>query len=95
VTDPEQPLGLDVSTALRLQRQAVIIAERTLGVWHAETLGYYFSLAMLENLEGNTSGSLRYFRHVLDMWEVIHGPGHPEISTVLVSGFFTVLLKRS
>ena len=86
VTDPEQPLGLDVSTALRLQRQAVIIAERTLGVWHADTLGYYSSLAMLENLEGDAQGSLRYFRHVLEMWEVIHGPGHPEIPTVLVSG---------
>lgn len=85
VTDPDQPLGLDIGTALRLQRQAVIIAERTVGVWHAETLGYYFSLAMLENLEGNAGASLRYFRHVLEMWEVIHGLGHPEISTVLVS----------
>lgn len=88
VENPDEPLGLDVSTALRLQRQAVVIAERTLGVWHAETLGYYFSLAMLENLEGNTQGSLRYFRHVLEMWEVIHGPGHPEMNTVLVSRRF-------
>ena len=84
VTDPEEPLGLDVSTALRLQRQAVIIAERTLGIWHSETLGYYFSLAMLENLEGNAQASLRYFKHVLDMWGVIHGSDHPEMNTVLV-----------
>lgn len=83
--DPEQPLGLDVNTAIRLQRQAVIIAERTLGVYHADTCAYYFNLAMLENLEGNAQASLRYFRHVLNMWEIIHGPGHTEINTVLVS----------
>lgn len=83
--DPEQPLGLDIGTAIRLQRQAVIIAERTLGVYHADTCSYYFNLAMLENLEGNTQASLRYFRHVLNMWDVIHGPGHTEINTVLVS----------
>ena len=45
--DPEQPLGLDIGTAIRLQRQAVIIAERTLGVYHADTCSYYFNLAML------------------------------------------------
>lgn len=83
--DPEQPLGLDISTAIRLQRQAVIIAERTLGVYHAETCAYYFNLAMLENLEGNAQASLRYFRHVLNMWEIIHGPGHTEINTVLAN----------
>ncbi|WVQ82466.1 hypothetical protein IAT38_004595 [Cryptococcus sp. DSM 104549] len=84
--DPEkeqQPLGVDVGTALRLQRQAVTIAERTLGIYHAETAGYYFNLAMLENLEGNTQQALRYFRHVLTMWDVIYGPGHPEATTVL------------
>lgn len=83
--DPEQPLGLDIGTAIRLQRQAVIIAERTLGVYHADTCSYYFNLAMLENLEGNAQASLRYFRHVLNMWEIIYGPGHTEINTVLVS----------
>lgn len=83
--DPEQPLGVDISGALRFQRQAVAIAERTLGVYHHETAGYYFQLAMLENLEGNAQQSLRYFRHLLTLWDVIYGPGHPEISTILVS----------
>ncbi|WWC66122.1 uncharacterized protein I206_100022 [Kwoniella pini CBS 10737] len=82
-TDPDQPLGLDISTALRLQRQAITIAERTLGVYHHETAGYYFNLAMLENLEGNAQQALRYFRHVLKLWDVIHGPDHAEINTVL------------
>lgn len=83
--DPEQPLGLDIATGLRLQRQAIIIAERTLGVYNPETTAYYFNLALLENLEGNAQQSLRYFRHILTLWDVIHGPGHPEINTVLVS----------
>ncbi|WWC58883.1 uncharacterized protein I303_101428 [Kwoniella dejecticola CBS 10117] len=82
-TDPDQPLGLDISTALRLQRQAIIIAERTLGVYHHETAGYYFNLAMLENLEGNAQPALRYFRHVLKLWDIIHGPDHAEINVVL------------
>jgi protein TIF31 len=81
--DPEQPLGLDIATGLRLQRQAVIIAERTLGVYHPDTVGYYFQLAMLENLEGNSQASLRYFRHILLLWEVLYGPDHPEINTIL------------
>ncbi|WVO16806.1 hypothetical protein L204_104492 [Cryptococcus depauperatus] len=81
--DPEQPLGVDVGTALKLQRQAVVVAERTCGVWHTDTAQYYFNLAMLENLEGNTQQALKYFRHVLRMWDVIHGPEHPEIATIL------------
>ena len=87
--DPEQPLGIDIAAGLRLQRQAVIVAERTLGVYHPDTVGYYFNLAMLENLEGNAVASLRYFKHCLTLWDVIHGPGHPEINTILVSTFPT------
>lgn len=79
----EKPLGLDMSTAVRLQKQAIIIAERTLGVYHADTANYYFNLAMLENLEGNAQQGLRYFRHCLLLWDVIYGEGHPEVNTVL------------
>lgn len=90
--DPEQPLGLDIATGLRLQRQAIIIAERTLGVYHPDTLGYYFQLAMLENLEGNSQASLRYFRHILMLWDVMHGADHPEVNTILVSDTQRALL---
>jgi protein TIF31 len=82
--DPDQPLGIDIGAALRLQRQAVIIAERTLGVYHADTVGYYFNLAMLENLEGNALAALRYFKHCLTLWDIIYGEGHPEVNTILV-----------
>ncbi|KLT45006.1 hypothetical protein CC85DRAFT_255915 [Cutaneotrichosporon oleaginosum] len=81
--DPEQPLGLDIATALKLQRHAVLIAERTLGVYHHDTVAYYFQLAMLENLEGNAQAALRYFRHILMLWNVIYGADHPEINTLL------------
>lgn len=83
--DPEQPLGLDIATGLRLQRQAVIIAERTLGVYHPDTLAYYFQLAMLENLEGNSLASLRYFRHILHLWDVIYGTEHPDTNNILTN----------
>lgn len=83
--DPEQPLGLDIGTALKLQRHAVLIAERTLGVYHHDTLSYYFQLAMLENLEGNSQAALRYFRHILMLWSVMYGTDHPEINPLLVS----------
>jgi protein TIF31 len=85
--DPDQPLGIDIGAALRLQRQAVIIAERTLGVYHADTVGYYFNLAMLENLEGNALAALRYFKHCLTLWDIIYGEGHPEVNTILVRQF--------
>ncbi|WVQ76963.1 hypothetical protein IAR50_006642 [Cryptococcus sp. DSM 104548] len=80
---PDEPLGVDVSTALKLQRQAVVIAERTLGIYHHETASYYFNLAMLENLEGNSQQALRYFKHVLTLWDVLYGRDHPEVNTVL------------
>ena len=82
--DPEQSLNIDLSGAIRLQRQAIIVSERTRGVYDATTLSYYFNLAMLENLEGNTLAALRYFKHCLTLWDVIHGPDHPEINTILV-----------
>jgi protein TIF31 len=85
--ESEEPLGLDIATGVRLQRQAVIIAERTLGVHSPETAAYYFQLAMLENLEGNALLSLRYFRHALTIWDVVYGPGHPEMNHILVSAY--------
>jgi protein TIF31 len=89
-TDSEQPLGLDINTGIRLQRQAVIIAERTLGVYSPEVASYYLQLAMLENLEGSAQLSLRYFRHALTVWDVIYGQGHPEMYNILVSPSFSV-----
>lgn len=74
---------IDLGPALRFQRQACIIAERTLGIWDSQTANYYFNLAMLENLAGNTTSSLRLFRHVLSIWDVVYGGQHPELINIM------------
>lgn len=85
-SDNEQSLPpIELGPALKFQRQACIIAERTLGIWNSQTANYYFNLAMLENLAGNTITSLRLFRHVLSIWDVVYGGQHPELITILVS----------
>jgi hypothetical protein len=77
--------GLDVATAIKLQRQAVMTGERTLGLHHPETIGFYFNLAMLENVAGDQTVTLRLFRHILHLWDVVYGRDHPELPSILVS----------
>ena len=79
-----EDLNLDISTAIKLQRQAIIAAERTLGIHHAETISFYYNLAMLENLQGNAETALRLLKHVLALWDVVYGPDHPELPSILV-----------
>ena len=75
---------MDISTAIKLQRQAIIAAERTLGIHHAETISFYYNLAMLENLQGNAETALRLLKHVLALWDVVYGSDHPELPSILV-----------
>jgi protein TIF31 len=77
--------GLDVATAIKLQRQAIMAAERTLGLHHSETIGYYFTLAMLENVQGDHNATLRILKHILHLWDVVYGRDHPELPSILVS----------
>ncbi|KAJ9099776.1 hypothetical protein QFC21_003774 [Naganishia friedmannii] len=79
-----EDLNLDINTAIKLQRQAIIVAERTLGIHHAETISYYYNLAMLENLQGNADIALRLLKHVLALWDVVYGPDHPELPSILI-----------
>ncbi|KAJ9118180.1 hypothetical protein QFC22_004084 [Naganishia vaughanmartiniae] len=79
-----EDLNLDINTAIKLQRQAIIVAERTLGIHHAETISYYYNLAMLENLQGNADNALRLLKHVLALWDVVYGPDHPELPSILI-----------
>jgi protein TIF31 len=76
----EQPpaFGAELAEAIRLQRQAVIIAERTLGLDHHETISFYQNLAMLESLSEDVETSLKIFRHVLALGTIVYGEGHPE-----------------
>src|SRR3954470_10585458 len=72
-SEQEPPLGLDLTTAIRLQKQAVMAAERTLGLGHPETICYYFNLAMLEHLNGDHLAAMRYLRHDIALWDMAYG----------------------
>ncbi|PWN20636.1 hypothetical protein BCV69DRAFT_270251 [Microstroma glucosiphilum] len=69
---------LSGATALRYQRQAVTISERTLGLDHTETLAQWASLAILERAEGNFEAALRCQARVLELQDIIIGQVHPE-----------------
>lgn len=71
--------------ALRFQRQGVIVAERTLGLDHPDTLSYYQNLAMLEHLGEDLEQALKMFRHVLELWDVVYGEDHPDQLVLLVN----------
>lgn len=69
---------LSLANAVRYQRQAVTVSERTLGLDHPETLTQYMNLAVLERSEGNTEASLRCQKHILELWDIVYGNGHPD-----------------
>lgn len=74
---------LSVANALRYQRQAVTVSERTLGLDHAETIAQYVNLAVLERLEGNVDASLRCQQRLLQLLELVHGNDHAEVINAL------------
>ncbi|PWN32039.1 uncharacterized protein FA14DRAFT_108660, partial [Meira miltonrushii] len=74
---------LSVANALRYQRQAVTVSERTLGLDHAETIAQYVNLAVLERLEGNVEASLRCQQRLLQLLEIVHGNDHAEVINAL------------
>lgn len=85
--DTEAFSGHELGTALKLQRQAVMVAERTLGLHHYETLSYYTQLVQLELLASEGNGPLRLYRHILHLWDIIYGKGeivHPEVLELMV-----------
>ncbi|MCO5600307.1 hypothetical protein L7F22_054417 [Adiantum nelumboides] len=80
---PEISEQVSVANALRYQRQAVTVSERSLGLDHPETLAQWVNLAVLERLEGNVDASLRCQQRVLDLWSIIYGADHPECVNAL------------
>ncbi|KAK0535693.1 Intracellular distribution of mitochondria [Tilletia horrida] len=74
---------LSISNAVRYQRMAVTISERTLGLDSPETVTQYLNLAILERAEGNHDASLQCLNRVLELWNLIYGPNHVEVVTVL------------
>ncbi|PLW29893.1 hypothetical protein PCASD_16585 [Puccinia coronata f. sp. avenae] len=70
-----------VQLAANNLRQSVIVAERTLGLDHPETIQQYSDLSVMEYHLGNTETAMRYTKHALDLWHLVYGPGcHPDAS---------------
>ncbi|EGG05808.1 uncharacterized protein MELLADRAFT_36501 [Melampsora larici-populina 98AG31] len=80
-----------VQLAAQNLRQSVIVAERTLGLDHPETIQQYSDLSVMEYTLGNTKTAMRYTKHALDLWYLIYGPGcHPNGSAVVThAGYLT------
>ncbi|MBW0476184.1 hypothetical protein O181_015899 [Austropuccinia psidii MF-1] len=65
-------------------RQSIIVAERTLGLDHPETVQQYCDLSVMEYHLGNTAAAKRYTKHALDLWRLIYGPEcHPDASAAV------------
>lgn len=72
-------------SAVNMNRQSVIIAERTLGLDHPVTAQQYIDLGILEHASGNAALGLKMLRHANDLFSVIYGQGHPDAIRALVS----------
>lgn len=89
--DPQQQsqepveFAAELALALRFQRQGIFVAERTLGLDHPDTLAYYNTLAVLEHYSEDFDASLKAFRHVVDLWDVVYGPNHPDQLALLTN----------
>ncbi|WFC99463.1 Intracellular distribution of mitochondria [Malassezia yamatoensis] len=76
---------ITIDNALRFQRQAVTISERTLGMDHPDTMMQYMNLAVIERTAGNLDNALRYQHRVLTLWQVVYGDDHPDAIHTLSS----------
>ncbi|CAO1624493.1 unnamed protein product [Sympodiomycopsis kandeliae] len=74
---------LSSKNAVRYQRQAATVSERTLGIDNPETLQQWASLAILERADGNLEMALRCQNRVMELQSIIFGRVHPETVTSL------------
>ncbi|WFD20619.1 Intracellular distribution of mitochondria [Malassezia caprae] len=76
---------MTLENALRFQRQAVTVSERTLGLDHPDTMVQYINLAVLERSAGHTDEALRYQERILSLWQLLYGRDHPDAVHTLSS----------
>lgn len=74
----------NAQNAVRMVRQSLIIAERTLGLDSPETIQQYSDLGLLEQAAGNVPVGLRLMKHALGLWTSAYGPHHPSTFNLLV-----------
>lgn len=77
--------------AVRVCRQSVIMAERTQGIDHPDTIQQYSDLALLEQPADLPAG-LALSKHALNLWTAAYGPDHPTVHSILVSTLSTIEL---
>ncbi|KAM0793668.1 hypothetical protein ACM66B_001098 [Microbotryomycetes sp. NB124-2] len=69
--------------AVRMARQGVIIAERTLGLDAPETIQQYTDLGLLEHFVGNAEAGLRYTKHAMLLWANAYGPDNSAVLALI------------
>jgi len=72
-----------LESAVQMNRQSIIAAERTIGFDHFTTAQQYIDLGILEHANGNPMLGLRFLRHAVDLLTLIYGEGHPESTRAL------------
>ena len=72
-------------SAVQMNRQSVILAERTMGLDHPITAQQYIDLGILEHASGNAALGLKMLRHAFELFSNIYGEAHPEAIRALVS----------
>ncbi|EST05299.1 CLU domain protein [Kalmanozyma brasiliensis GHG001] len=97
ITEADLPVAnehLTMANAVRYQRQAVTVSERTLGIDHPETLSQYMNLAVLERSAGNLRESLLCQRRVLELHSLLYGEEHPDCINALSNIALTLQNSR-
>ncbi|KAL4399186.1 Intracellular distribution of mitochondria [Malassezia pachydermatis] len=74
-----------IDNALRFQRQAVTVSERTQGLDHPDTMVQYINLAVLERSAGHFDVALRYQERIMQLWQLLYGRDHPDVVHTLSS----------
>ncbi|WFD33129.1 Intracellular distribution of mitochondria [Malassezia sp. CBS 17886] len=86
--------AVTLANALRFQRQAVTISERTMGLDHPDTMVQYMNLAAIERSAGNLDAALRCQGRVLELWQLLYGGDHPDTIHTLTSVALVLQARR-
>lgn len=76
---------MTLDNALRFQRQAVTVSERTLGLDHPDTMVQYINMAVLERSAGHYDVALQYHERIMQLWQLLYGRDHPDVVHTLSS----------
>ena len=78
----------DIAFAVELQRNSLIVAERTLGLDHPDTIQQYINLGYFEFRKGNVNAGMKLVAYGLQQWDMLAKEKHPESAAIYVSYIF-------